>query len=77
MVTKSTLQESIYTFLREYQAREGVVPSYREIAAACHCSLGSVERHLALLESRGLVERRARTKRGYMVVDSSARNSGD
>jgi SOS-response transcriptional repressor LexA len=77
MTTKTTLQESIYTFLREYKAREGIVPSYREIAAACNCSIGAVDRHLALLEARGLVERRARTKRGYMVVDNSARNSGD
>ena len=51
------LLAKVYEFIKQYTDYVGVAPTLRQIAEGCHISLGSVLDALALLESRGWIER--------------------
>jgi SOS-response transcriptional repressor LexA len=48
-------REDIYRFIAEYLQREGISPTQREIASACHLSKSSVQQQLKMLEEEGRI----------------------
>ncbi len=66
----SDKQKRIQTFIGRYVTENGYPPSIREIQTACRISSTSVvDYNLNILESRGLLERRADVSRGIKLVN--------
>ncbi|HEV7920817.1 MAG TPA: FaeA/PapI family transcriptional regulator, partial [Thermoanaerobaculia bacterium] len=63
-------QRDILQFIRDYQRKEGVAPTHREICDHFgFSSYGTVYKHLSLLEKKGLIRRDWNQKRGVELVD--------
>jgi repressor LexA len=66
----SDKQKRIQNFISRYVSDNGYPPSIREIQSACRISSTSVvDYNLNILESRGLLERRADVSRGIKLVN--------
>jgi repressor LexA len=73
-VSVSDNQMRIYDFIVKYVAREGQSPTNREIGQAVGISsTGHIDYHLAALERRGLIDRRAHKSRGIQLTQSAPR----
>ena len=65
-------QRDILQFIREFQKRNGIAPTHREICEHFgFSSYGTVYKHLSLLEKKGLIRRDWNQKRGVELVDQS------
>jgi repressor LexA len=63
-------QRDILSFIREFQRKQGVAPTHREICDHFgFSSYGTVYKHLSLLEKKGLIRRDWNQKRGVEVVE--------
>lgn len=66
-------QRDILGFIREFQKRNGIAPTHREICEHFgFSSYGTVYKHLSLLEKKGLIRRDWNQKRGVELIDESA-----
>lgn len=66
-------QRDILEFIREFQKRNGIAPTHREICEHFgFSSYGTVYKHLSLLEKKGLIRRDWNQKRGVELVDESS-----
>ena len=50
------IAQQIYIFIRDYIEDRGHSPSQREIAKGCYVALGTVSKHLSILQARGLID---------------------
>ena len=65
----SDKQQRIKTYITRYVSENGYPPSIREIQSACHISSTSVvDYNLNILESRGLLARKADVSRGIKLI---------
>lgn len=65
-------QRDILQFIREFQKRNGIAPTHREICEHFgFSSYGTVYKHLSLLEKKGLIRRDWNQKRGVELIDDS------
>jgi len=67
-------QQEILTFIRTFTAREGVPPTVREIGARFKVTPRAAFDHLAALERKGVLERRATTGRASRSLVLSDRS---
>jgi crossover junction endodeoxyribonuclease RusA len=64
-----TRGESILTFVRDFQARQGIAPTLREISDACGLRSTSVTSYyLGRLQRAGMIERRPGVARSIAIV---------
>jgi repressor LexA len=70
-------QQEVLTFIRTFTAREGVPPTVREIGARFKVTPRAAFDHLAALERKGVLERRATTGRASrsLVLSDRSRTS--
>ncbi|MDX1644989.1 MAG: transcriptional repressor LexA [Thermoanaerobaculia bacterium] len=62
-------QKSILDFIVEFQEREGISPTHKEICEEFgYSSYGTVHKHLKLLTEKGYIKRAWNQKRGVQVV---------
>lgn len=65
-------QRDILQFIREFQKRNSITPTHREICEHFgFSSYGTVYKHLSLLEKKGLIRRDWNQKRGVELIDES------
>lgn len=70
-------QRQILDFIRDFQGREGISPTHREIRDQFgYSSYGTVHKHLKLLEQKGYLKRHWNQKRGVELTGSAARGTG-
>jgi repressor LexA len=63
-------QKEILEFIRDFNEREGISPTHREICERFgYSSYGTVHKHLRLLREKGFVRRVENQKRGIELVD--------
>ncbi len=67
-------QQEVLTFIRTFTAREGVPPTVREIGARFKVTPRAAFDHLAALERKGVLERRATTGRASRSLVLSDRS---
>jgi DNA-binding MarR family transcriptional regulator len=61
--------EKVYEFIKQYIADNGGrPPTQREIADGCYIARSSVQRHLDILDARGLIVREMGMARGLTLV---------
>ena len=66
-------QRQILEFIRDFQQREGISPTHREIRDRFgYSSYGTVHKHLKLLEQKGYLKRHWNQKRGVELTGSAA-----
>ena len=66
-------QKQILEFILDFQQRNGVSPTHREICEKFgYSSYGTVHKHLKLLTEKGFIQRAWNQKRGVQVVDDAA-----
>ena len=66
-------QQQILEFIREFQLREGISPTHREIRDRFgYSSYGTVHKHLKLLEQKGYLTRHWNQKRGVELTGPAA-----
>jgi len=64
-----TMQERILLAIADFQAREAMPPTLREIGAAVELlSTGHVAHHITALAGKGLIRRRERIARGVWLT---------
>ena len=64
-------QSEILEFIRDFQRREGISPTHREIRDRFgYSSYGTVHKHLKLLEQKGYLKRHWNQKRGVELTGS-------
>jgi hypothetical protein len=68
-VTSPIVSKMILEYIRAYHHENTFPPTYREIAAYCHITLGRVTRYLEELEKQGKIYREIGKKRGLMLLD--------
>src|SRR5687767_8975973 len=61
--------EQVYTFLRQYHALHGYMPTQPEIADGCRLSTHQVRTALDWLEGRRYIKRQAGTWRGLRLTE--------
>lgn len=65
-------QRQILDFIRDFQRREGISPTHREIRDRFgYSSYGTVHKHLKLLEQKGYLKRHWNQKRGVELTGSA------
>jgi len=65
-------QKEILDFILEFQQRDGVSPTHREICTRFgYSSYGTVHKHLKLLTEKGFITRAWNQKRGVQIVESA------
>lgn len=65
-------QRQILDFIRDFQRREGISPTHREIRDHFgYSSYGTVHKHLKLLEQKGYLKRHWNQKRGVELTGSA------
>jgi repressor LexA len=65
-------QLQILDFIRDFQRREGISPTHREIRDRFgYSSYGTVHKHLKLLEQKGYLKRHWNQKRGVELTGSA------
>lgn len=65
-------QRQILEFIREYQRREKISPTHREICDRFgYSSYGTVHKHLKLLEQKGYLKRHWNQKRGVELTGAA------
>jgi repressor LexA len=70
-------QKQILDFILEFQEREGISPTHREICERFgYSSYGTVHKHLRLLTEKGFIERAWNQKRGVQVVEDATPSAG-
>ena len=70
-------QRQILDFIRDFQLREGISPTHREIRDHFgYSSYGTVHKHLKLLEQKGYLKRHWNQKRGVELTGSAAGGAG-
>lgn len=68
MIGLTTRQKQIESFIRTYEAKHGLGPSFRDIQAHLGCkSLNTVRTHLALLAKKGRIVRRPKVARAIKL----------
>ena len=60
-------RERIVAFIGDFRQRNGYAPSLTEIARAVGCSVQTTSKHLAILQSSGVLTRQARTARSIVL----------
>jgi DNA-binding MarR family transcriptional regulator len=61
--------EKVYQFIKQYIGENnGRPPTQREIAEGCYIARSSVQRHLDVLDARGLIVREMGMARGLTLV---------
>ena len=66
-------QRQILEFIRDFQRREGISPTHREIRDRFgYSSYGTVHKHLKLLEQKGYLTRHWNQKRGVELTGTAA-----
>jgi repressor LexA len=66
-------QRQILEFIRDFQRREGISPTHREIRDRFgYSSYGTVHKHLKLLEQKGYLTRHWNQKRGVELTGADA-----
>ncbi|MFQ5349698.1 MAG: transcriptional repressor LexA [Thermoanaerobaculia bacterium] len=69
-------QRQILDFIRDFQRREGISPTHREIRDRFgYSSYGTVHKHLKLLEQKGYLKRHWNQKRGVELTPSAGGRS--
>lgn len=69
----SPADERIYRFIRQYVEREGISPSYREVADGCGLrSISAVHARLESLAAQGLIRHRPFTPRAIQILPREA-----
>lgn len=59
----------VYAFIQDYvRAQRGRPPTQREIAEGCYMARSSVQRHLDILDARGLIVREPGMARGMYLT---------
>ncbi|MDP2786218.1 MAG: transcriptional repressor LexA [Sulfurimicrobium sp.] len=67
----TTRQGEMLNFLKEFQSKEGMAPTYREIAAHFRFkSIKAASDHISALEKKGYVRRRGGRSRGIELLPS-------
>ncbi len=61
--------QRVYRFIKQFIEQRGFPPSQREIAEGCYMARSSVQRHLDVLEARGLIEREMGIARSLSLTD--------
>ena len=70
-------QKQILDFILDFQQRNGLSPTHREICEEFgYSSYGTVHKHLKLLTEKGFIQRAWNQKRGVQVVEESAPSGG-
>lgn len=70
-------QRDILEFLRDYVDRQGISPTLEEIAAHFGVNKVTVFGHVAEMERKGILKRRAKgISRGLEIVDDESQNGG-
>jgi len=70
-------QKQILDFILDFQRRNGVSPTHREICEEFgYSSYGTVHKHLKLLTEKGYIQRAWNQKRGVQVVEDPAATPG-
>ncbi|MCH9648993.1 MAG: transcriptional repressor LexA [Deltaproteobacteria bacterium] len=68
-------QKSILDFIQDFQARQGIAPTHREICERFgYSSYGTVYKHLKLLEQKGYLTRDWNQKRGIQLVQPESQD---
>jgi SOS-response transcriptional repressor LexA len=71
-------QHEILTYLRQFHARERLMPSFTEIAQHFgYQSLATVHEHLHNLEVKGFIRRYPEQARGIKLLEESSSNADD
>ena len=66
-------QKQILEFILDFQRRNGISPTHREICEEFgYSSYGTVHKHLKLLTEKGFIQRAWNQKRGVQVVEDAA-----
>ena len=60
-------REQIVAFIGDFWQQYGYSPSLTEIARAVGCSVQTTSKHLAILQSSGVLTRQARTARSIVL----------
>jgi repressor LexA len=69
-------QRQILDFIRDFQRREGISPTHREIRDRFgYSSYGTVHKHLKLLEEKGYLTRHWNQKRGVELTGPAAESA--
>jgi SOS-response transcriptional repressor LexA len=69
---KSSLKpdtQRVYRFIHGFIDERGFPPSQREIAEGCYMARSSVQRHLDVLEAKGLIEREIGMARSLSLTE--------
>ncbi|HEX2621113.1 MAG TPA: MarR family transcriptional regulator [Phototrophicaceae bacterium] len=62
----------VYEFIRDFiHHHSGIPPTQREIADGCFIARSAVQRHLDILEARGIIVRTDRMARGIVLADEA------
>ena len=64
----SPKQLKMLSFIRQQMSRSGRPPTYRDIAAHCSITVGTVQDHIEALIKKGFLEREAGLARGLRLV---------
>ena len=64
--------QRVYQFIKQFIEQRGFPPSQREIAEGCYMARSSVQRHLDVLEAKGLIEREMGIARSLSLTDRTA-----
>ncbi len=70
-VPLKTETQRVYEFIKHFIKERGFPPSQREIAEGCFMARSSVQRHLDVLEAKGLIEREIGIARSLSLTDRS------
>ena len=69
-------QKSILDFIQDFQGRQGIAPTHREICERFgYSSYGTVYKHLKLLEQKGYLTRDWNQKRGIQLVQPEGQDN--
>jgi repressor LexA len=68
--TASGIQPKMLKFIEDYNEREDMPPTTREIAQALGISNGQVNYHLMMLEKKGLISQASRNRRSIRLLKS-------
>jgi repressor LexA len=65
-------QENILRFIAGFTRQNGCQPSYREIAAGCRITVGTVQHYVRVLVKKGVLEPPSYRARGLKLASSTA-----
>lgn len=63
----TTRQKQVLQFMQRYDAKHGIPPTHREIAAHFAFNVAAAQGHLIALTKKGYLEHKQRTSRAYRL----------